>query len=596
MAEPIEEYRKRLEARLQTIAARERQHILLGYLKLAAIAVFAALLWIHFARHVVNGYWLFAPVGAYAVLAIVHERVIRARTQGETAANLYRRGIARVEDRWSGTGATGDRFGDPNHVYADDLDVFGRGCLFELLSTARMPMGENHLAGWLRSPSRVANVIERQGLVAELRPKLDLREDLAVTGEDLRVRLNPESLTTWCESAPLLGGSAIRAIAASFAVAAATCFVYFVHTGNLWPFIAIAVAEAILFRGMRVRAKKVMSGVSCNSEGVVLFSQILERLEREPFAAPRLQQLVAELKAGAEPASRSVRRFARIVNWIDAYDSLIVRIIEVPLLYSVQTGFAAEAWRKRCGPRMRVWIDAAGEIEALLSLATYSFEHPADPFPEFADAGDSPAVFAGEELGHPLIEASKCVRNNVGLDASTRVLLVSGSNMSGKSTLLRTVGINTILAMAGAPIRGKRLRLTPLALGTRLRSIDSLQEGRSTFYTELLRIRKVFEMTNGTAPVLFLFDELLDGTNSHDRRIGAESLVGALIERGAIGLVTTHDLALTEMSKSLGTVARNAHFEDYMEDGKMRFDYKLRDGVVTKSNALELMRIVGLKV
>ena len=144
---------------------------------------------------------------------------------------------------------------------------------------------------------------------------------------------------------------------------------------------------AILFRGMRVRAKKVMSGVSCNSEGVVLFSQILERLEREPFAAPRLQQLVAELKSGAEPASRSVRRFARIVNWIDAYDSLIVRIIEVPLLYSVQTGFAAEAWRKRCGPRMRVWIDAAGEIEALLSLATYSFEHPADPFPEFADAG-----------------------------------------------------------------------------------------------------------------------------------------------------------------------------------------------------------------
>ena len=499
------------------------------------------------------------------MLAIVHERVIRARTHAETGANLYRRGIARVEDRWSGTGASGDRFRDSDHVYADDLDVFGRGCLFELLSTARMPMGENRLADWLRSPSPVATAIERQGLVTELRPKLELREDLALTGEDLLARLNPESLTTWCESAPLLGGPAIRAIAAGFAVAAATCFVYFVHTGNLWPFLAIVVVEAILFRGMRLRARKVLSGVNCNSEGVVLFSQILERLEREPFAAPRLQQLVAELKRGKEPASRSVRRFARIVNWIDAYDSLIVRIIDVPLLYSVQTGLAAEAWRKRCGPRMRTWIDIAGEVEALLSLATYSFEHPADSFPEFADAGESLAVFAGEELGHPLIEASKCVRNNVELDAITRVLLISGSNMSGKSTLLRTVGINTILAMAGAPIRGKRLRLTPLALGTRLRSIDSLQEGRSTFYTELLRIRKVFEMTNGTAPVLFLFDELLDGTNSHDRRIGAESLIGALIERGAIGIVTTHDLALTEMSKSLGTIVRNSHFEDYVE-------------------------------
>jgi hypothetical protein len=594
--DPSEEYRKRLDARVETIATRERQHILLGYLKLAAIAAFIVLIWLYFARHPFNGYWLFAPVGAYAALAVVHERIVRARTRAETAANLYRKGFARMEDRWSGTGASGDRFHDSKHVYSDDLDVFGRGCLFELLSTARMPMGENRLAGWLRSPSPVNTVIERQGLIAELRPKLDLREDLAVTGEDLRARLNPELLTKWCESAQILGGPIARAVTAAFALVAATCFVYFVHTRNLWPFLVILVVEAILFRGMRRRAKEVISGVNCNSEGVVLFSQILERLEREPFAAPRLQQLVAELKRGTEPASRSVRRFARIVNWMDAHDSLIARIIEVPLLYSIQTGLAAEAWRKRCGPRMRTWIDVAGEAEALLSLATYSFEHPSDSFPEFVGPDASSAVFDGEELGHPLIEASKCVRNSVRLDATTRVLLISGSNMSGKSTLLRTVGINTILAMAGAPIRGKRLRLTPLALGTRLRSADSLQEGRSTFYTELLRIRQVFEMTNGITPVLFLFDELLDGTNSHDRRIGAERLVGALIELGSIGIVTTHDLALTEMTKSLGAVVRNAHFEDYVEEGKMRFDYKLRDGVVTKSNALELMRLAGLKV
>jgi MutS domain V len=578
------------------MAARERQHIVLGYLKLAVITAFLALLWIHVARHQFSGYWLLALVGAYAVLAMLHEHVIGARTHAETAANLYRRGLARIEDRWSGTGASGERFTDAKHVYADDLDVFGRGCLFELLSTARMPMGENRLADWLRWPSAVTAVFERQGLIAELRPKLDLREDLAVTGEGLRSRLNPESLTKWCEETPVLGGPIIRAIAATFAAAAVSCFVYFVHTGIIWPFLAILIAERILFRGLRQRALKVMSGVNCNSEGVVLFSQILDRLERESFAAPRLVQFVAELKRGTEPASCSVRRFARIVNWIDAYDSLIVQLIEVPLLYSVQAGLAAEAWRKRCGLQMRAWIDIAGEAEALLSLATYSFEHPADSFPEFADVSDSPAVFAAEELGHPLIEASKCVRNDVRLDAATRVLLVSGSNMSGKSTLLRTVGINTILAMAGAPVRGKHLRLSPLAMGTRLRSIDSLQQGRSTFYTELLRIRQVVEMTNGGAPVLFLFDELLDGTNSHDRRIGAENLIRVLLEKGAIGMVTTHDLALTEMASSLGGTVRNAHFQDYVEDGRMRFDYKLRDGVVTKSNALELMRLAGLDV
>ncbi len=596
MLDPSEEYRKRLDARVKVVAGRERQHILLGYLKLAVIAAFFALLWLFFARRPFSGYWLLAPVGIYALFAVVHEQIVRARVRAETAANLYRRGITRVEDRWSGTGATGERFIDAKHVYAEDLDVFGRGSLFQLLSTARTHMGENRLAEWLRAPSPVAVAIERQGLIAELREKLDLREDLAVTGESLQARLNPESLIAWCEDPAILGGTVLRVIAAACAIAAASCFVYFVHTSNLLPFLVTVVAEGLLFRSRRKRARDMMAGVNCNSEGVILFSQILERLERETFASPHLQRMVAGLTSGSEPASRSLRRFARIVNWIDARDSLIVRIIDIPLLYSVQIGLAAEAWRRKCGRRMQTWVDAAAEAEALLSLSTYAFEHPADSFPEFVDSADSGAVFAAEQLGHPLIEASRCVRNDVRLDASTRVLLVSGSNMSGKSTLLRTVGINAILAMAGAPVRAKHLKLSPLALGTRLRSTDSLQEGRSTFYTELLRIRQIVEMTSGSAPVLFLFDELLDGTNSRDRRIGAENLIRVLLEKGAIGIVTTHDLALTELAASLGTVVRNAHFQDYVEDGNMRFDFKLRDGVVTKSNALELMRLAGLDV
>jgi DNA mismatch repair ATPase MutS len=188
------------------------------------------------------------------------------------------------------------------------------------------------------------------------------------------------------------------------------------------------------------------------------------------------------------------------------------------------------------------------------------------------------------------------VRNSVRLDAQTRVLLVSGSNMSGKSTLLRTVGINTVLAMAGAPVRAKSLQLTPLAIGTRIRSADSLQEGRSSFYTEILQIRKVFELTKGETPLLFLFDELLEGTNSNDRRIGAEGLLRALLGHGAIGIVTTHDLALTEIAKALGDTIRNKHFQDQVEDGKMRFDYILQDGVVARSNAIALMRLIWLDV
>jgi hypothetical protein len=592
--DPREEYGKRLAIHVATVAQKQRQHLRLGNAKLVVVAAAIVLLGLVFAKHV-SVYWLILPAGIYAALAILHEYAIRGRTRAQRAADFYRSGFARMEDRWAGMGATGERFRDPKHVYADDLDLFGRGCLFELLSTARMPMGENRLAEWLLSPSPVQAIVDRQGLVAELRPKLELRDDLAVTGNDVAARLNPESLIVWAEEESTLGGPALRVVAAAVATAAAASLIYYLYTGNYWPILGILIVEAIAFGRLRKRAVALISGVNCNAEGVELFSKILQRIEQEPFASPRLKQLVAELKQDPEPASRAVRRFARIVYRMDARDSLIARILDL-FLFTLQTALAAEAWRKQHGRRMRVWIDVVAEIEALLSLATYSFEHPADPFPEFADATDSAPLFAGEDLGHPLIPAAQCVPNSVRLDANTRVLLVSGSNMSGKSTLLRTVGINTVLAMAGAPIRGKSLHLAPLSLGTRLRSADSLQEGRSTFYTEVLRIRQVLDLTRAATPVLFLFDELLDGTNSHDRQIGADGLVRAFLERGAIGIVTTHDLALTEMAESIGTSVRNVHFEDRVENGQMRFDYKLRDGVVTKSNALELMRLAGLDV
>ncbi|MGB6960735.1 MAG: hypothetical protein WCA40_19590 [Candidatus Acidiferrum sp.] len=594
MAEPKAEYEKRLEKWLQKIAEKDRVHLAIGYAKLIVIAAFALVAWIIFAKHLLSIYWLIAPVAAYALLGILHGRVLRAKARAGTAADFYRKGIARIEDRWAGSGQTGERFRDANHVYADDLDLFGRGCLFELLSTARLPMGENRLANWLSEGSQAETIVERQKLIQELREKLDLREDLAMTGEELRARLNPESMIAWAEAKSILPRGGWRVLMALLAIGAAAGIVYYFERATLWPLLSVlAVEGAILWRLFR-KAHAVMGGVDCNAEGLVLFSEILERLEREPFVAPRLREFAAELKQGNEPASRAVRRFARIVNWIDASDSLIARIAELPFLYSVQVAMAAEAWRLRWGAKMRRWADLTGEMEALLSLAAYSYEHPADPFPEFVSTEDGIGFVDGAELGHPLIAAEKCVRNSVRLDAKTRVLLVSGSNMSGKSTLLRVVGINTVLAMAGAPIRGAQLRLTPLRIGTRLRSTDSLQEGRSSFYTEILHIRKVFDSAKEAVPLLFLFDELLEGTNSKDRRIGAEGLIQALLKRHAIGIVTTHDLALTEIAAAVGNVLRNMHFEDQVADGKMRFDYTLREGVVEKSNALELMRLIGL--
>ncbi len=595
MAEPKAEYEKRLETYVKVMAEKDRGHLRVGYAKLLVIAAGLVLLWIVLGKHLVSAYWLLALAAAYLLLAILHGRILRAKERANTAADFYRKGIARIEDRWAGAGQTGERFRDANHVYAEDLDLFGRGCLFELLSTARLPMGERQLANWLSEGSEISAILERQKLVEELREKLALREDLAVMGEDLRARLNPEVLFEWAEAKSILPSGMWRGGMALLALGAATGIVYYFETAALWPLLSVLVVEAGVLVWLRPKAHSVIEGVDCNAEGVLLFAEILERLEREPFVSPRLQKLAAELKEGNEPASAAIRKFSRIVNWVDASDSVIAKMSELPFLYSVQVGMAAEAWRRRWGRKMRRWAELTGELEALLSLAAYSYEHPADPFPEFVSAQDGLGFLEGEELGHPLIAAEKCVRNSARLDAKTRVLLVSGSNMSGKSTFLRVVGINTVLAMAGAPIRGVRLHLTPLRIGTRIRSTDSLQEGRSSFYTEILHIRKVFDAANGAVPMVFLFDELLEGTNSRDRRIGAQGLIQGLLKRHAIGIVTTHDLALTEIAAAVGNVLRNMHFEDQVADGKMRFDYKLRDGVVEKSNALELMRLIGLE-
>jgi DNA mismatch repair ATPase MutS len=227
----------------------------------------------------------------------------------------------------------------------------------------------------------------------------------------------------------------------------------------------------------------------------------------------------------------------------------------------------------------------------LLSLSRYAYEHPEAPFAEFLEG---PAAFRASGLGHPLIPAASRIRNDVDLSDPVRLLLVSGSNMSGKSTLLRSVGVNVVLAMAGAPVCARHLALTPLEVGASIRINDSLQHGSSRFYAEITRLKRVLEPA--AAPRLVLLDELLQGTNSADRRVGAQGVARALVERGSIGLISTHDLALTEISGLAPGALVNVHFQDELRDGRLVFDYRLHPGVVTRSNGIELMRSIGIDV
>jgi DNA mismatch repair ATPase MutS len=296
--------------------------------------------------------------------------------------------------------------------------------------------------------------------------------------------------------------------------------------------------------------------------------------------------------------SAAIQRLHRLSELLEWERNIIFAPIAALGSWSVHVAAAIESWRREFGRRVPEWLAIAGEYEALSSLAAYAYEHPSDPFPIVTDDlenADGPAVFEGARLGHPMVPASRMVRNDVVLAREVRMLIVSGSNMSGKSTLLRTVGINTVLAMAGAPVRAERLTLSPLAAGATLHIQDSLQAGRSRFFAEITRIRRISDLAAGKQPrLMFLLDEILQGTNSHDRRIGAAAMVRNLVDRGAIGLITTHDLALTAIADETGGRAVNVHFDDEFREGQLVFDYRLKPGPVTRSNALELMRAVGL--
>jgi MutS domain V len=528
-------------ARLEAVGAR------IANLRLLIAALFAATGWLSVWLHLFSAWWLLLPIAAFAGAAVHHGDVRRSRRAAQRAAGFYRRGLARIEDRWMGSGRHGEHFDLPHHVYASDLDLFGKDSLFELLSTARTRMGEQSLAQWLLAPAPLDQILIRHGCVIDLRSRLDLREDLSVLGNEADVGVHPEALAEWAETPNRLTGRWIPVAAMLLPLLAAATAALWAVSDIVSPFVAIVVIEVGILYALRKRVGRILNETENAFDNLKLLAALLTRIEREAFDGAQMQSLIGELLSHDLQPSQAIANLSRIVDYTEARRNPIVAMLSVPLMYAVHCALAAERWRTRHGTAVRTWLRVIGQIEA---------------------------------LGHPLIATATCVRNDVAIEGRRRVLLVSGSNMSGKSTLLRSVGINTVLAMAGAPVRARRMTMTPMQVGASIRINDSLHEGSSRFHAEITRLRQLHDLQDCALPLLFLLDELLQGTNSTDRRIGAEGVLRAFVERGAIGLVSTHDLALTDIAGSETGVLHNVHFQDEIVAGRMQFDFKLREGIV----------------
>jgi hypothetical protein len=554
--------------------------------------------------------WIAIPIVAFVALIVAHDRLIRRRRRAEAAANFCERGIERVNGTWQGRGFDGSNFAAEHHPFAADLDLFGKGSVYELLCIATTAAGRATLARWLLHPGDVnaAEVRERQIAVNELRDRIDLREELFVTAADVAHEVEEARLDQWsCDPALLGRGERIASIVITvlaviaFAVGIPSLISRLVNATNpgampLYsplaplPLIITIVVVSIFARRMAERVAKVVSAVERREPALALLAGLLSVMEGQSFTAPRLIALRSKLQRNGVPASRQIERLRKLVALLEARRNQFFAPFALLFLWTTNIAFAIEGWRLESGAEIVAWIATIAELEALLSVSSFAFEHPTFAMPEVMD-GD--AMFDGDAIGHPLIPDDRRVANDVRIGADLRLLIVSGSNMSGKSTLLRAIGVNTILALAGAPVCATRLRVTPMSVGASISLNDSLSEGASRFYAEILRIRDILRMP---PPLLFLLDEVLGGTNSHDRRIGAAAIIRGLVTRGAIGLATTHDLALAQIADDLAPRAANVHFEDHIENGSVMFDYRMRPGVVTKSNALELMRAVGIEV
>jgi hypothetical protein len=589
--DPLEEYSARLAQRSEKAKAGEKAHIRVGNMRVLFLIGLLALVVVCCRSGPSIGFGLLVLMLGLFATGMMHDRVLNARDRALRAVRFYEWARDRLTGDWAGKGSPGTEFVDPHHPYAPDLDLFGPGSLFELLNATQTEFGRMTLASWLRTPALPEEILSRQAAVNELRPRLDLREKLGVLAAEAQAWIRTESLLAWAQQPRLLDSGPARALIFCLPVLSAILALI----GNWLMALAIVAGQVVISRTYQDRVYKVTRSLTSVQRDLNWLAELLHCLEEEDFQSERLKRMNAECECEGILASQAIKRLARLYDWLVSSQNLFLVFICKWFMWETQFAFAIEAWRARFGVKIRPWISRLGQTEALLSLAGHAYDHPGDPFPELLDDA-APAQLEAEALGHPLIVEGRCVRNDLMLGPDRRLVVVSGSNMSGKSTYLRAIGVNLVLALAGAPVRAQCLRMTPLQIGASIRTVDSLQEGTSRFYAEITRLRDIVNLARGDPKLVFLLDEILGGTNSHDRRIGAACVARSLLQRGAMGLMSTHDLALTQIAEELQPAGANFHFEDQLREGRITFDYRLRPGVVQKSNALELMRAVGLDV
>lgn len=550
--------------------------------------------------------WVLAGLllGVFALLAVYHARLGKQRARLATMCAIQEEALARIDRRWGDLPMPWVPDVPADHPYAGDLDIVGRASLFQLLDTTATRMGRQSLAAWLLVPADSTVATSRQGAVAELAPQLDLRQEIELRGRAASyIESDPEPFLAWAEDPHGLGDRVwLRWVAWLGPIAVVILGIADLSgliPAPLWglPLLVNLLVGTTAAR----RAYATIAEVVTEQRAITAYAGQLEVLAAADFTDPALRHLQERLGSGARGAPPMLRRLGRLTGLAIPPSSVLYVPIQALTLWDVHVLFALERWKREGGRDARRWLEVLGETEALAALAGLRRDNTDWPFPSIEPEGDT---YRATLLGHPLLPSDTRVRNDVTIGPPGTFLLVTGSNMSGKSTLLRALGVNAVLAQAGGPVCAAALALPAVKLWTSARVQDSLERGVSFFLAELQRLKLIVDAATRAREeagprVMYLLDEILQGTNTAERSVAARRVIAYLVDQRAIGAVSTHDLALVD-DPHLAQSAVSVHFTDTVGEGPdappMSFDYRLRPGVATTTNALRLMRLIGLEL
>lgn len=495
----------------------------------------------------------------------------------------------------------GNGFMDEHHPYAYDLDIFGRHSVYQLLSRCTFHHSKDLLAKWLLKRAKVDEIKERQTATAELAEKVDFRHQLAAEARvsyQLHEKEHPEEklggLFTWMKSDVVLKNApALYIISIIMVIANVSAMVMtFIDFGN-YGFFALSFFVSLLILGVVFSVAKEL-GDKLNSSVYIIeaYVAVLKLIEKESFDNPYLQSLQAKLLVDQHKASESIRELKRIVYRFSSRASMFYILIDGLFMIDYYLVYSAMKWKKAHADKIHDWLDVVHEIETLSSVAGFYHLNKNYHYPAVAN---SKFEFDAKQLGHPLIPKNVCQVNDFKTTGEGEVNIITGSNMSGKSTFERTLGVNMVLAQMGAPVFAESLSMSTTDVFTSMRTKDNLEESTSSFYAELKRIKQLLEHVEESESTFYVLDEILKGTNSDDRHKGAIALANQLSEKRAYGLISTHDLALSELEKENQKI-RNYSFNSIIKDDDIIFDYKLTDGPCKSFNASKLMEKMGIIV